>query len=227
MNIEHCLILLFSYPLVILLIADWAMVWPTRRGNKVSLVLTAEKQTRMEVVGRKLILFRLVILFVILWATNRSLVGDLSRSALMHIPSAAITGLTIASGLLLASRFLSPINGYFKGGSNRLWMAVFIVGAVAEEIWRAICIVDFQEIGWSAPATAVVTAVAFAVAHLAGRPSRILPGGFLFEAIVGLGLAVSFIRTGSVVAPIVASLLYFPVSFLLARRKLAQFEETA
>jgi Type II CAAX prenyl endopeptidase Rce1-like len=226
MNIEHCLILLFSYPLVILLIADRAMVWPTRRGNKVSLVLTAEQQTRMEVVGRKLILFRLVILFVVLWATNRSLVGDLSRSASMHIPSAAITGLTIGLALLLASRFLSPINGNFMGGSIGLWMAVFIVGAVVEEIWRAICVVDFQEIGWGAPATAVVTAVAFAVAHLAGRPSRILPGGFLFEAIVGFGLAVSFIRTESLAAPIVASLLYFPMSFLFARKTLAKFTET-
>jgi hypothetical protein len=226
MNIEHCLTLLFSYPLVILLIADWAMVWPTRRGNKVSLVLTAEQQTRMEIVGRKLILFRLVIVFVLLWATNRTLVADLSRSASTHIPSAATTGITIGLALLLASRFLSPINGYFKGGSIGLWTAVFIVGAVVEEIWRAICIVDFQEIGWSASATALVTAVAFAVAHLAGRPSRILPGGFLFEVIVGFGLAVSFIRTQSLVAPIVASLLYFPISFLFARKTLAQFTET-
>ncbi len=226
MDIERCLAVLLSYPVVVLLIADWASAWPDRGVSKKGFVLTAEMRARMEAVGRKLILFRLGILFVILWATNRSLLGSLTQSASAHIPLSGVTGLTIGLALLLASRFLSPINGYFSGGPIGLWMAIFIVGAVVEEIWRAICIVDFQEIGWSAPATALITALVFAVAHLAGRPSRILPGGFLFEVIVGFVLAVSFLRTESLVAPIGASLLYFPISFLFARKTLARYTET-
>jgi hypothetical protein len=226
MDTERALATLISYPLVILLIIDWARAWPRRGVNTGDFVREADKQARIEVVGRKLILVRLFVLFAILWATNRSLLGNLFQLASMHIPSAAITGVTFGLALILAGRLFSPTNGYFKNGSIAFWMAVFFVGAFVEEIWRAICVVDFQEIGWSAPEAALVTALAFAAAHLAGRPSRILPACFLFELIVGLALATSFVRTGSLVAPIAANLLYFTVSFLLARKRLDQFTDT-
>lgn len=226
MNTERCFAILMSYPVVVLAIGDWVRAWPRRGVNNEYIALSDEKRARMEIVGRRLILFRFIVLLLLLFATNGSLVGNLLRSASTHIAATAVTGLTIGLALVFAGRLFSPVNGYFSNGSIALWMAIFILGAVAEEIWRALCIVDFQEIGWSAPATAALTAVVFAITHLAGRPSRILANGFLFEAIVGLGLAVTFLRTESLVAPIVASLLYFPVSFLLARRRLAQFAET-
>jgi membrane protease YdiL (CAAX protease family) len=227
MTPERCFATLISYPLVVMLVIDWALAWPRRATRDESIGSTHERHARMEVVGRRLILFRLIILFVVLWVADRDLLGELSRSVRIHIPSAVVTGLTIGLALLLASRFLSPINGYFNSGSIGLWMAIFVVGAVVEETWRAVCILDFQELGWSAPATAALTSFVFAIAHLAGRPSRILPGGFLFEAIVGLGLSVTYLRTGSLVAPVIASVLYFPVSFLLARRSFARFTETS
>jgi hypothetical protein len=227
MDLERCLAILFAYPVIEMTVIDWALVWPRRGVNNERLPLTDETRARMDVVGRRLTLFHLFILLALLWVTNRSVLATLSASALTHIPSAVVTGLAIGAALLLASRLFSPINGNFASGPTGLWMAIFVVGAFVEEIWRAICIVCLTDVGWNAPTTALLTGFVFAVAHLAGRPSRILAAGMIYEVVVGFALAVCFVRTESLVAPIVASLLYFPASFLVARKNLARFTETA
>lgn len=81
---------------------------------------------------------------------------------------------------------------YMQEGTSGLWIANFVGGVFAEEVWRSFCIVGLLKIGDSAPFAVVITAVVFALAHY-GRP--------LLERLgiipLGIAAAVLFMASGS------------------------------
>lgn len=187
----------------------------------------------MESRGRPLILCRFAILLLVV----RTLAGpDLwhivpvpenSRSWLTAIVSGLIVGLVLLSvrrvlALWYPKAVIAAPNEYFWRGPSWLWLAIFVVGAFVEEFWRALCIIEFRHDGYTALSVVLLTAFAFGIAHLSGLPSRVMPGAGIAEMFVGLALGALFLWSGNFLAPSFASLIYFTIVFLSARRHLGE-----
>ena len=84
-------------------------------------------------------------------------------------------------------------HSYLQSGRLIAWVAVFFSGAFAEELWRAICIRTFQQIGYPAMIIVIVTVIGF----ISGHPAIGVGGAFRIGAL-GVIAALLFIRFGSV-----------------------------
>jgi Type II CAAX prenyl endopeptidase Rce1-like len=180
--------------------------------------------------GRRFILIRYALLLLLL----RGLAG---RTLWKVVPVTPLSGVWlqpvlfgISGGIILLAfrriiSLLSPraasaeMNDYFLQGSVILWVTVFVVGGFVEEYWRAFCVVALQQNGYSGIVANLLSAFAFLLAHLSGLPSRIRPGGAGPEMIIGLTLGGLFIWTGNLVAPCVASIIYFTSNYFQVRRR--------
>jgi membrane protease YdiL (CAAX protease family) len=100
---------------------------------------------------------------------------------------------------------------YLLRGPIALWLTIFASGALAEEFWRALCILAFHQNGYSAASAVLLLAFAFAEAHVAGLPPRI-PGGLenvAPEMGIGVILGVLIIWSGSLLPACLASMAYY------------------
>jgi hypothetical protein len=225
-----CYLALAAYPTLVIFVFDW---WNAGWGSKNhSFFLPPELKKKREEANLPIALVRYALLLLVL----RGLAGG---GLWYTVPIARhlreiffFAGCGIAGGLLMvafrhAFSILSPIadsvenNEYFLRGSVVLWVVIFATGGIIEEFWQAVCIVSFQENGYSRFSVLLLTAFAFALAHMCGLPSRIASGipSFLVEIIVGLMLGALFILSGNLVTPCVASVIYFTTSFFLVRRR--------
>ena len=230
LNEPVCYLTLAAYPALVIFVFDW---WNAGWASKNrSFFLPPELKKKREEAGRPLALVRYALLLLVL----RGLAG----SGLWYtVPIAkhlreffffAVSG--IAGGLLMlafrhAFSLFSPSaavaenNEYLLRGSAVLWVAIFLIGGLVEEFWRAVCIVSFEENGYSKASVILLTALAFSLAHMGGLPSRIAPGiaSLVAEVIVGLMLGGLFIWSGNLVTSCFASVTYFTFSFFRVRRR--------
>jgi membrane protease YdiL (CAAX protease family) len=111
-------------------------------------------------------------------------------------------------------------------GSVFIWLAVFVVGGFAEELWQAVCISGLRQNDTSPILAALLTAVPFSVAHLGGSPPRVrgIGGGFSLggEAVIGFVLGGIFLWSGSLLSLWIASLVYNTSDFYWLRRRYGQ-----
>lgn len=195
------------------------------------MVLPPEIAIKGEESGRPLILAKYAFLLVVL----RCLIGNRlwrivpifvhSRPWLVLLASGIVCGVviigfqTFLSSLSLGVLFPKG-NEYFLRGSVSLWLTIFFTGGLVEEFWRAICIVGLVQNGQGPFSANLLTAFAFSVAHQSGLPSRIAPGLGVAaaEVIVGLVLGSLFMWSGNIIAPSLASVVYYISIFFMVRR---------
>ena len=85
-------------------------------------------------------------------------------------------------------------------------------------MWRAICILGFEQYDFNGVVANLLPAIAFGLAHVSGLPSRVSPGGVVAEMTIGFGLGGLFLFSGSVLPTFVASVVYFATSYFRTRR---------
>jgi hypothetical protein len=182
--------------------------------------------------GRKLIFVKLSVcaLLLAVWISffHFDLVGLGLR--IRMLPRAIGIGF-LASILLLGGRyaFMRLLVGsgsksgesYMVRGWMGTWILIFIFSGVVEEIWRGLSINALKLWGGNDVTVVILTSIAFLFAHLSGIPSRVrgTRGEGLWETLVGVGLAILFIASGTVIVPYVASVLYYLVCCAAVRRQ--------
>jgi membrane protease YdiL (CAAX protease family) len=224
-------IALFAYPAIILLVFDWMGASSRWAAKHKSFFPPSELTAKQERLGRPLLLGKYVLLSLALRGLAGSGLWQVvpitshSRPWLVIIAAGAVGGVAMlvcrrAISLLWPRAAAAEKHDYFLRGSVALWLTVFLVGGFVEELWRALCITVFRQNGYSTASVVLLTAFCFGFAHLSGRPSRVSPGGTSAEMIIGLMLGAIFVWSGNIVAPYLASVIYFTYSFLLVRRDL-------
>jgi membrane protease YdiL (CAAX protease family) len=91
----------------------------------------------------------------------------------------------------------------FARGPAVLWILRFLVGAFAEEFWRAFCLFALKSRGHSLPLAVIITALAFGAGHLS-----LGVWGALGVATFGIAAALLFLLTGSL-------LVTYPAHFIV------------
>ena len=194
-----------------------------------SLRQQAEKQ------GRVLLLFKYLLLMVVTaWLDGGF--KSLSTSIVSHRLGfwtcfvGILAGLfTLAFRRLAASALsISQFEGedYSLRGKISIWLAIFAIGAIAEESWRALCIGSFYE----GPRIGnVAAAVCFSLAHMGGLPPRMTKGLGVaaFEVVVGLIFGATFMATGNVFSPFLASIVYYTSNYFWVRHRYFPFSRPA
>jgi membrane protease YdiL (CAAX protease family) len=217
-----------AYPAIFILVFDWTGAGPRWAAKHKSFFPPAEITLRQEKMGRPLLLVKSALLLLVMRALAGSGLWHIVPIATHSRPwSVLIVSGTACGALMLACRrgisLLSTRaaeaekHDYFLRGSIALWLAVFCVGGFVEELWRAVCITIFQENGYNAASVILLTSFCFGVAHLSGRPSRVSPGGVIAEMIIGVMLGATFVWSGNIVAPYLASVIYFTYGFFRVR----------
>jgi|SRR5580700_105433 hypothetical protein len=221
---------LAAYPAIVTFVFNWFNAGGRWARENRSFFPPPDLARKTEDSGRRFLLARYALLLLVL----RGLAGSSFWQVVPIAPRSGVwvgpVALGIAGGvIMLAVRrlfsLLSPsaasseMNDYFLHGSTILWISVFLSGGFVEEYWRAFCIVALHQNGYNSVMANLLSAFAFLLAHLSGLPSRIRQGGTLAELIIGLMLGGLFIWSGNLVAPCVASVIYFTVSFFLVRRR--------
>jgi hypothetical protein len=223
---------LAAYPTIVIFIFDLGSPgsrWATRnRSSAVPLIFKQRDEAR----GRFLILVKYVLLLVVVWLLSggraffaRFLAGHswpwLSVCLSGIIVGALAFGFQRTLAIIAPSIARAESSDYLSRGPVVVWLGIFAVGAIAEETWRASCIVGFG----SRPTLAdLLAAVAFSAAHMSGLPPRIPQGLGVAgaEAAVGLVFGALFIGSGSPLAPFLASIIYYTSNYFWLRRRYAR-----
>lgn len=113
----------------------------------------------------------------------------------------------------------SEANDGTHRGAVTQWLVVFVLGAFAEECWRAFCILAFRQNDYGIIPSDLLTASSFGMAHLAGRFYRIPPtvAGVGSEMAVGALLGALFIWSGNLASAWIASIVYYTLNFYWLR----------
>jgi membrane protease YdiL (CAAX protease family) len=217
-----------AFPLIGLFVIDWWNAgWASEHHV---MVLPPDMALKREQSGRPLQLFKYALLLLVL-----RLIGGADLWHLVPIrnhsnswSSLVLFGIIGGTAMITCRRGISLLsrdaadsekNEYFLRGSSALWFAVFLFGGFVEECWRGFCIVGFQHNGYESPFLLVITSFAFSLAHQTNLPSRIAPGlaNAGADMLMGVILGALFIRSGSIVTPYCASVIYYVYSFLIVR----------
>jgi hypothetical protein len=219
--------LLASYPAIAIFVFDifsqgsrWA------RKNKSTAVPESLRQ-QDERRGRVLLLFKyLLLLIVIGWLAGgfKNLSSSIAsqrfdfRTYFVGILAGlfALAFRRVAASAPSISQF--EAEDYSLRGAMFIWLAIFAVGGIAEESWRALCISSFHE----GPRFGNVAAAAcFSLAHMGGLPPRMTRGLSVaaVEIVVGLILGATFMATGNVFSPFLASVVYYTSNYFWIRRR--------
>jgi len=112
-------------------------------------------------------------------------------------------------------------------GAASWWIAVFIVGGFAEELWQALCLSGLRQSGSSAISAAVITAAPFAIARVGGTPPRIRGSAATVgaEATLGFVLGMIFLWAGNFTMLWIASMVYNAADFWWLRWRYGQQSE--
>jgi len=201
------------FPLVVNLPPNpiW-LLWQIRTRGNPSSPMPAEISEQMARVGRYMLLFidisvgGLVVLMMRRHSVGAADLGLRAARWGFYLSLGCALGLSGAGLQVLLLNLISRAGRGLKGhytqqGSASFWIMRFTVGAFAEELWRAFCLFAFLQTGHRISFAVVLTAIAFA----AGHNVRSI-GGVLGVVTVGLGLALLFVNTGSLVAVFAAHL---------------------
>jgi hypothetical protein len=230
---------LAAYPLIIIVVFDWFGEGSRWVRSHRGLHWPADVKLAEERKGRWLIIAKYALLIIVM----RILVGHAyTRTELVKIlghPSFRFGLMGLCVGLLMFGfrRLLSLLwldaavaerNDYFLRGPIALWLAIFVIGGLAEELWRAVCLLSFQANDFTALSANLMTAFAFSIAHLSGTPERIAAGvpSILAESMIGLLLGGLFIWSGSIQVSYFAGLTYFILNFAVSRKIWSKAEST-
>ena len=218
------LLTLLSYPIVIIFIWD-------RTGSRWirehrSFILPAELREQAERNGLRFIFVKYTLLLVVLFLLAHEHPWRLVEVGPQQQSWARAALLGLAGGCLLLlckTAFVigSPVvalldrtHPTLKGAAS-LWVAVFIGGGFAEALWLALCVNGLQQSGSSPISAAVITAASFAIARVAGTPSRIQGSVATVgaEVVLGFVLGMIFVWAGNVMTLWIASVVYNAVDF--------------
>lgn len=231
------LFVLLMYPAVIFIVLQPASFrWVYKhRTEKLSLEFTRKAlQAEFEKGGRWLLLGKLFLSAVLLcvWVKWTGFAPALLTTLSGSIPASIGTGL-LAGALLVCGKFLfrdlirrvpfvrpDPSQHPQTRGSILVWVLILVLGAAFEEPWRALCLIAFREAGWSLVLGVILTSGAFVFAHVTGFPGRIPTINYedSWEFLVGVFLAVLFLKYGNIVVPYVTSVVFSIANFVLLRR---------
>lgn len=219
--------LLASYPAIAIFVFDLfspGSRWATK--NK-SMAVPESLRQQDERRGRVLLLFKYPLLLIV----TAWLVGgftNLSTSIAYHRLGFRSYFVGILAGLFaLAFRRLAAsapsisqfeVEDYSLRGTVSVWLAIFAIGAIAEESWRALCIGSFHD----GPRFGNVAAAAcFSLAHMSGLPPRMTRGLGVaaVEVVVGLIFGATFMVTGSVFSSFLASIVYYTSNYFWIRHR--------
>ena len=228
--------ILVAYPAIFIFVFDWTGEGPRWAAKNRSFFPPAEIKARQESRLRPLLLGKYGLLFFALRiiAGPRLFqivsLGSHSRPWLVLIAAGIAGGLLMLAcrrliSLLSARAMSAEKHDYFLRGSLVLWLAVFLVGGFVEELWRVLCILAFQQNGYTAFSANLLTAFCFGIAHVSGIPSRVSPGGVGAEMILGLILGALFIWSDNILVPYLASVIYFISTFLRVRRHFGEMDK--
>jgi membrane protease YdiL (CAAX protease family) len=81
---------------------------------------------------------------------------------------------------------------YLREGSFSFWLVIFLIGAFAEEFWRAFCLIALGNTGNAVSLSVVLTALAFGLGHASSRVRGVT------AAIFGIVQALLFVWLRSV-----------------------------
>lgn len=220
-----------AYPLIGIFVFDWwNMGWGSEHH---SFVLPPELKRKREEAGRPLLLVKSFILLLLLRIVDGGGLWHLANkpAQLQGLFISILCGIAGGGTMAIFRHFLSSLtpsaalsemNEYFLNGSISMWLSIFVVGAFTEELWRALCILSFEQNGHAVLVANLLIAFAFSVAHQSGLPSRIAPGvaSAGAEMTIGLMLGGLFIWSRNLIVPCFANLVYYIAIFFLARRDL-------
>jgi membrane protease YdiL (CAAX protease family) len=228
----RCYVALAVYPLIIIFIFDWGSVGARWSREHRSRLVPQNIRSIDEARGRFLLLLKYALLSLVLIGLTRgngwffAILLSHFRPWLLVFNSGILGGVLLfvfRRGLSLLSRSIaaSESNDFALRGPTALWLTIFLAGALSEELWRALCITGLEHNGYSLFAADILPALFFSLAHMSGLPPR-MPAGLAIagvEVIVGLTLGAIYIWSGSVVSSILASLIFYTVSFLWLRKQ--------
>jgi hypothetical protein len=106
-------------------------------------------------------------------------------------------------------------------GPVALWLLTFFLGGVVEEPWRAFSLLAWRQEGWGELSAVIATSIGFVIAQESGGfPSRIASTDYerLWQFLMGVFLAILFLRFGTIVIPYVAFLIFNVANFVFIRR---------
>ncbi|HXX18040.1 MAG TPA: CPBP family glutamic-type intramembrane protease [Candidatus Acidoferrum sp.] len=225
-------LLLVAYPAIIVFLIDWSgpgSRWAMKhRSSLLPPAIKGIQETR----GRFLLLIKYALVVLAAWGiTNRDQRHLLAMEIRTHSwPVVFLSGLFGGVFIFGFRRLLAlswpPIavsesRDYALRGRISIWLAIFLFGGLAEELWRAFCILSFLQAGQTAFVGAVLPALAFSLAHMSGLPARI-PGGLEIacaEAITGLLLGTLFLWSSNFFSPYLASLVYYTLNLYWLRTR--------
>lgn len=210
------------YPILASLVADPATLRWGRDHQFKPMPPPLELRTQRN--GRLLWILRYAILLAYVMYGLRAVTiqkGAPVRSAVVGL----IVGAAIVQVRLLLIAFW-PNLGFANAahpallGPIGVWSAIIVLGGISEELWRAFCVVSLRRGGSNLEAEILATSVAFALARLCGRPSRISSQReeVVFTLMVGICLAALFLRFHSLSMIICANIAYSGLSFYRLRR---------
>jgi membrane protease YdiL (CAAX protease family) len=237
-------LILLLYPTVIFLIVQpraFRLARARKPGVTGMVALRASLEKELDESGRWLLIGKLLLAAVLLLAWMKwygftpEQLGIFSLSVRASFAMGSVAGALLVCGRMVFQGLVHLLPGVPPShpkhpqskGPVPIWFLTFIVAAAFEEPWRAFCLLAFVEAGWSQITAVTVTSIAFVHAQRSGFPPRIPGPNFeeVWEFIVGVFLAVLFLRLGTVVVPFVASLAYNMANLAVIRRATASSME--
>jgi membrane protease YdiL (CAAX protease family) len=208
-----CYLALFSLPAVFLLVLNPIEFWWGFKtaGKPVPMPPDVDRRVakgaRYTFIAKEALLIALIWIFMRANSVSATSIGlwpshwrfDLAVGCLGAI---ALIGVQVASSRMTKSPLgdanrMKKLYGYH--GRLSFWIPANIFGPFAEELWRAFCVVAFVSAGYSLSVAVLLTAFAFGLGHIGLR----LPAA-LSVATVGLGFALLYVWTGSLLTPFLA-----------------------
>ncbi|HEV2245618.1 MAG TPA: CPBP family intramembrane glutamic endopeptidase [Terriglobia bacterium] len=208
-----CYLALFSLPVVFLLVLNPVEFWWGFKTAGKPVPMPPDVDRSVTIGGRYTFLAKEAMLIALMWifmranSVSATSIGLWSSHwkfdlAVGCLGAVALIGIQVASSRITKSPLgdagrMRKLYGYH--GRLLFWIPANIFGPVAEEFWRAFCIFAFVSAGYSVSVAVVLTALAFGLGHIGlGLPAA------LAVATVGLGFALLYTWTGSLLAPFVA-----------------------
>ena len=220
------------YPFVLLILPDPVSLYWGYRGGKWP--MPPEMKERAERIGRYMTAIRYGLIgATVLYLMNKHSVpfhqvglhlDDWARNlSLGVVVSLVIVAFGAAFRAFLSERHSSK--HFVLRGSTGLWLTLFLLGAFAEELWRAFCLATLMATGHSPTMAVLVSSIFFGLGHF-GNPFETglatLLGQCLGAASAGTVFAALFLWTNSLVATYVAHFLSNLISMYVMRKKAAQ-----
>jgi membrane protease YdiL (CAAX protease family) len=219
-----------SYPFITLLVPEpISFRWWWRTGG---LPMPPEIMERSLQNKRKLLIVKFLLLILTSFLFLRCLpISPASLGFRLKQPTGTLF-MGVAAGLLLirwvfAMRSLNvkvtprpgEDVGFFVGESTTRILLIMILGALAEELWRALALTTFDKAGISTVYAIFFTSISFGVGHVSSYNSlgHVL-GRIMAPTIAGVFLAALFLWSQTLFSPLIVHVLLNSVISLMSRK---------